>query len=1384
MFESSSYYKKVLEIKSSYYIQSYRAWYNFLCIYAASLLKMVSFSSTRRNCFRLNNRAIYCSILLVLLLFLLSSCVFSGPVDCIEPDDWGDMPKTTISSVAPAGVETKNGQQVVPWTQGPELNGDRVIMVLRNKPFRSWDMNNGDMVSKPSLFFGAENSWAPMFGDTVYKSEATSFDRGNKVVHYSGVKGELCNFEGGETIEGQEPWCQKDKCDMELDDLQVLNFPCKLNWGRGLYYTTYKPNDSSQPDTPKNSSFKCELTTGAKGFSSCFNHIGDYSPRLPWGATDIKQAIPMDGAVFVNQGYPTTGLSFEPSDECKQGGCFLYFKIIDRYYGTTGQDNFGAYSIEFKQGAKTSYHQPITKFVALFKGLLCDVSKQFYEGIINSTEFATYIRVLLILAIICLGLGVLTGFVQMTYAQFLILALKIGLVLQITTTQSSWEFFNDRFFNFFINGVDDVTGIIFGASNKDMKPINVDVRYVKPGEKTCATQTLAGFLYFDRVISQLFSRETAAKAASLWIYLYGAGIIYYVIIYVCIIFMLFVIVKSIISYLVSFLTMAIIIGFAPLFIPFILFEQTRYLFDQWLKALISYFIQPIIILTFAFFMLQIFISQFHNLLGYRVCWKPLLQLPCPFCKGLDPNQPVITLWAWQADYDKDAKLCMLTPNAIMTWCQKEDVGTDKCNAIKQRTDSDALSFMGQLSIQNSPGNDTECASGGDSGGNPDPLCNPYVCMQKRFTGFPYLDPNFIMDQYRIDEFQTGWLVGLHDIILMVLTMWFLYEFSKTVPGIARQIATGSGYASGVGVGDAAGQFLNAAKRLGGAPYAFAKKMPGVKHLRALRAGVASIPGQLKERVAGAWHQKEEELSKGGKAAKAGAALMAHIRSVPGRASAALGTVQKLTSPDTAKSLVSSPLAPFKIAKVVTTPGSRLLGLTKGGQKFVESVEKNAKSITKPFENIANIPKDLKKFREAAKADLLDKAKEPFRKLDGKLDRKLGNKDVILDKRAESLYMQANEALASGKNARALYLARRAYEKDKESSLLKRMYANALEKNGEDLYQARGLLEDAMRKGDRSVQSDYARISKAIGEKEKKYDQLAQKLQQMSSGDPEIANVEKAKLKCGAELGRADDLRNLADRHIKEGNFADAYKLYEKALELNPQDLEARKAMQDNSAEFEPVKRCIEQRKAADKLIEERDVLLEKQQKWGKRLKDEGLEEGESGGIFARYSQSATNLYKKASEIKTDKALALYEKAAKGDDGTPGGKPDIGVGDSEAAVKAALLHSDNATKENNKFYEQEEKISKLDKQIGEGEKEIDKLLAKQHLKEKEEEELQKLKNDIEEAKRQKEAAKKERDQHEVARGNAKKDAKSLLLGVKGSAAAKAARCIGEENINKT
>lgn len=61
------------------------------------------------------------------------------------------------------------------------------------------------------------------------------------------------------------------------------------------------------------------------------------------------------------------------------------------------------------------------------------------------------------------------------------------------------------------------------------------------------------------------------------------------------------IIKALFIYLAGYLGLAVLMMFAPMFIPLVLFQSTKSYFDKWVKLIISFSLQPIIILVFVMF---------------------------------------------------------------------------------------------------------------------------------------------------------------------------------------------------------------------------------------------------------------------------------------------------------------------------------------------------------------------------------------------------------------------------------------------------------------------------------------------------------------------------------------------------------------------------------------------------------------------------------------------------------------------------------------------------------------------------------------------------------------------------------------------------------------
>jgi type IV secretion system protein VirB6 len=90
---------------------------------------------------------------------------------------------------------------------------------------------------------------------------------------------------------------------------------------------------------------------------------------------------------------------------------------------------------------------------------------------------------------------------------------------------------------------------------------------------------------------------------------FGFNFIFVIALVIFFVFFISIVVHFTHVFALSLIAIAILVYMAPLFVPFALFNQTRGFFDSWIKQLISYSLQPMILTAFIALMLTIFDSQ-------------------------------------------------------------------------------------------------------------------------------------------------------------------------------------------------------------------------------------------------------------------------------------------------------------------------------------------------------------------------------------------------------------------------------------------------------------------------------------------------------------------------------------------------------------------------------------------------------------------------------------------------------------------------------------------------------------------------------------------------------------------------------------------------------
>lgn len=212
------------------------------------------------------------------------------------------------------------------------------------------------------------------------------------------------------------------------------------------------------------------------------------------------------------------------------------------------------------------------------------------------------IRALLILYVIFTVVGYMLGTIQLSKFDFIIRIFKIAFIA-FAFSDRSWEFFGTTLSGIFVDGsiylVDSFSG------------------YIGEGGKK--------FAFLDLTAGVLFIGETWLKFLSLMLSGPFGFIAFLAILYATFVF-LRCIISATFKYVISTVLVAFLLSLAPLFIVFILFQQTKTLFDNWIKTLAHVSLQPVILFSSLSLLNQLMYSVLYNLTNFSACYQCLISV--------------------------------------------------------------------------------------------------------------------------------------------------------------------------------------------------------------------------------------------------------------------------------------------------------------------------------------------------------------------------------------------------------------------------------------------------------------------------------------------------------------------------------------------------------------------------------------------------------------------------------------------------------------------------------------------------------------------------------------------------------------------------------------
>lgn len=484
-------------------------------------------------------------------------------------------------------------------------------------------------------------------------------------------------------------------------DAAIQNAPCILTNGVGLYFLIAAKGTSPNisPDSQRN----------PQGITK---HLGEPTTNF-YSVSSTGEFLKAGGINYQYDGV-------QASDYAQS---LLYFKILDKFY----DDNSGQYRIIIKSGVHDTRPDPLQMLTYVIQDSLFGKSgivRQTYQQIIDTTSYRLSVSAILTLYIMFTIFSFLIGNINLTNVELVVRILKISIVSVLLNTDKAWTFFHDYLFVFFIEGVQYILQIINEASATG------------PG-----SQSLLGLLIAPQTLSKLFSL----------LFVDPLGFIYIILYLVALYFIFLLIFKATIIYLTALITIGMIITMGPIFICFMLFNITRSLFENWLRQLISYALQPIILFVGIAFISMIIRSEVYSTLGFAVCKHdfpnlgPINKIFGSFTENLDSSLSNSIFYWWFPTPMKGGINNFRKANILVPKDYTKDDGT---------------------------------------------FCAAYQCIDNRYIELPFLD--LVKDANRISNFINGKFVQLDGLLLIFVSIYILSKFNDTAISTASFIAGTSG----------------------------------------------------------------------------------------------------------------------------------------------------------------------------------------------------------------------------------------------------------------------------------------------------------------------------------------------------------------------------------------------------------------------------------------------------------------------------------------------------------------------------------------------------------------------------------------------------------------
>lgn len=251
----------------------------------------------------------------------------------------------------------------------------------------------------------------------------------------------------------------------------------------------------------------------------------------------------------------------------------------------------------------------ISYVVVAVKDVVNNSASIVFNKIVTDRDFQNLVTAVMTLFVAVYGIAIALGLAQPSPLDLVVRAAKLAAVYFLLTSWGNFYEVVVTFFESLTNGLTNImtSAIISSASGTaNARVTGMDV---------------FGFID-ERVLGTLLSVRFAVIIGAMFT-ISPVGLVIGLLLLSVVLSYLGTLISAVQIYIMAFIARSLLYAVSPIFLIFLMFQQTKSLFDGWLKQLINFSLQPVLLVAFMAFFNGIFFNYMENMFrpGYSVCYQ-------------------------------------------------------------------------------------------------------------------------------------------------------------------------------------------------------------------------------------------------------------------------------------------------------------------------------------------------------------------------------------------------------------------------------------------------------------------------------------------------------------------------------------------------------------------------------------------------------------------------------------------------------------------------------------------------------------------------------------------------------------------------------------------